>query len=189
MRRPYAFASALVIFPKMKILGAKHWRIFDPAYDTVPRFCTSRDSATDGVRHTSFKGKQHVCAVWWNKAKRNANLNRFDNEWNENYWFAFVRYSLHSPLFFGKGGASFSTFFIHPPSILPISCKGSERAAYFLLSSSFNSHAIWRKNLSKSNLPLVLRSTGNFCDRGRELAINKSSSVSKNSVSTFAPIV
>ncbi len=37
---------------------------------------------------------------------------------------------------------SFSVFFIHPPSILPISFNGSESRMYFLLSNIFNSQAI-----------------------------------------------
>lgn len=69
----------------------------------------------------SFEGKQNCCNVWFNGSKRKVNLNWFENDWNDNYWFAFVRYFLRSLLFPGKGGVSFSTFLIHPPSILPVS--------------------------------------------------------------------
>ncbi|TSC78181.1 MAG: hypothetical protein G01um101433_377 [Parcubacteria group bacterium Gr01-1014_33] len=39
----------------------------------------------------TFKGERHVCAVWWSRARRDANLNRFGLGWDESDWFAFVR--------------------------------------------------------------------------------------------------
>lgn len=149
----------------------------------------SMDSGTDGVSYISFEGNEHACNVWWNGSKRKANLNWFDNEWNDNYWFAFVRNSLHSPPFLGKSGVSFSTFLIHPPSILPISLSGSESRVYFLLSSTFSSHAICKKNFNRSSFPLALCSIGSFCDRESIPAMNISSMVSKNRASILAPSV
>lgn len=31
----------------------------------------------------------------WNDDKRNVNVNRNDNDWNDNWWFAGLRNSLH----------------------------------------------------------------------------------------------
>jgi len=53
-------------------------------------------------------------------------------------------------------------FLIHPPSIFPISFSFSEMVMYFLLSSNFISHAISRKNLSRSKLFDVFDKTDNF---------------------------
>src|SRR3989339_41723 len=74
--------------------------------------------------------------------ERNVNVNRNDNDWNDNWWFAGVRNSLYFPLsrvFF------YFTAFIHPPSILPISFNFSESFIYFLLSSDFISQESCKK--------------------------------------------
>lgn len=54
------------------------------------------DGGTGGVGHISFEGNRQVPNVWWNRSKRKTNLNWFDNDWNANYWFAFVREFLYS---------------------------------------------------------------------------------------------
>src|ERR1700741_4482655 len=50
--------------------------------------------------------------------------------------------------------------FSHPPNMRPISARGSERATYFLLSRSFTSQAIWRKNLRRYTLPVARNRSG-----------------------------
>ena len=50
----------------------------------------------DGARHI-FGGKSQVCNSWFSGSKRKANLNWFENDWNDYCWFAFARDSLHSP--------------------------------------------------------------------------------------------
>jgi len=122
-------------------------------------------SVTDGAPYNTFDGNRQVCNVWWNDTDRNCNLNWYDNEWNANYWFAFVRESLRSPPAPVAGGVSFCTLRSQPPSILPMSCRGSDSATYFLLSKSFTSHATCRKNFSKSIFPAAFCTYGNFCSR------------------------
>jgi hypothetical protein len=46
----------------------------------------------EGIRHTTFDGNRNACNVWWNGAKRKANLNWVKNFDNANDWFAFRRY-------------------------------------------------------------------------------------------------
>ena len=47
----------------------------------------------------SFEGKPNCTCVWFDGSKRKANDNWFENDWNDNCWFAFVRCSLRSPTF------------------------------------------------------------------------------------------
>lgn len=148
----------------------------------------STGSGTGGAWHISFEGSDHVTNVWFNGPRRSANLNWFENDWNDNYWFAFVRYSLHSLLFL-CGRVSFSTFLIHPPSMRPMLLSGSEKMIYFRLSNTLSSQVSWRKNFSISNLPLAFKSIGSFCVRLIAPATNNNSMVSIKSVSIFAPSV
>jgi RES domain-containing protein len=39
----------------------------------------------------SFRGRRQVPCAWWFDSWRWAYLRWFDNDWNDNYWFAFVR--------------------------------------------------------------------------------------------------
>jgi hypothetical protein len=61
-----------------------------------------------------FEGNRQVCNVWWNDAKRKANLNWTDNVGNANDWFVFACYFLRSPAV--EAGVSVSIFRVHPPS-------------------------------------------------------------------------
>lgn len=38
-----------------------------------------------------FGGRQHVCSVWWYRSERRVGLGWFDDDWDDYYWFAFVR--------------------------------------------------------------------------------------------------
>ena len=49
----------------------------------------STSSVTDGSSHNLAAFNR------WNDDERNVNVNRNDNDWNDNWWFAGVRNSLH----------------------------------------------------------------------------------------------
>jgi hypothetical protein len=51
----------------------------------------STASGPEGIPHGTFERKRRVCNADFNDAKRKANLNWFDNEWNDNDWFGFFR--------------------------------------------------------------------------------------------------
>lgn len=83
----------------------------------------------------------------------------------------------------------YESCFIQPPSILPVSSNFSERAIYFFVSNDLISHAIWRKNLSKSSLvtaPFILISLS--C-RVINAAEKIYSIISRKNKSIFAPSV
>ena len=87
-----------------------------------------------------MEGTLYIFATFnqWNDDERNVNVNRNDNDWNDNWWFAGVCYSLlFSPI---QGEFCFVSCPFQPPSIFPISSKGPERAMYFLSSIDFVSH-------------------------------------------------
>src|SRR3989338_7101370 len=66
--------------------------------------------------------------------------------------------SLHIPASFLKGaGFSFISCPCHPPSILPTSSSGSERAIYFLLSSDLDSKSTRRRTFAVSNFRIATR--------------------------------
>ena len=77
------------------------------------------------VSHTRSVGEVngicHVVYLYRNGAKRNLNLNYWDDDWNANYRFLAVRHSRYfSPdTFWGVFSRSWR---FHPPSILPASC-------------------------------------------------------------------
>jgi hypothetical protein len=59
----------------------------------------SRGGGIDDILRISVwqnpNGNRNVPYLNWNDAKRNLNLNWFENDWNENYRFAAVRNSLY----------------------------------------------------------------------------------------------
>ena len=124
----------------------------------------SMSSGIGDISHNTFEGKRQVCNIWWNDAKRNANLNWFGNDFNGNYWFAFVRNSLRSSATF-VAEVSCCRLRSHPPSILPMSPRGSESTAYCFVSKSFTSQATCKKNLSRSIFPAAFCTKGSFCSR------------------------
>jgi len=103
----------------------------------------SEDTLHNGSVWQNPNGNRNVVYLNRNDVKRKANLNWFDNDWDGACRFAAVRKFLYFP-------ATISGFFyglgisdpIHPPSILPISSKCSERIIYFLLSIDFISQEI-----------------------------------------------
>lgn len=126
-------------------------------------------------------GNRNVVCLNRNDAKRNADLNLFENDWNDNWRFAAVRNSLYFP---AAVGGVFSDLDrrdpIQPPSIRPISSKCSERIMYFLLSTDFISQEICKKNFNSSSLAFAFLKKGNFCSRVSRLAMKIFSVVSTN---------
>ena len=133
----------------------------------------------------------------WNDDERNVNVNRNDNDWNDNWWFAGVRKSLHFPVLLKGAGfclsrvnsADFVSCPFHPPSIFPMSSKGKERAIYFLFSNDFVSQRTSSKILTVSNFLIANRTYGCFSLGDRKLAIETASMISTNKVSILWPKV
>lgn len=55
----------------------------------------------------------------WNDDERNVNVNRNDNKWNDNWWFAGRRYYLRFSLGFRLREFCLLSCPIQPPNILP----------------------------------------------------------------------
>lgn len=65
---------------------------FDPTYDTAPRVFKEQWCGWVLARtRQDMDGNRNILVLNENDAKRNLNLNWFDNRWNRNYRFAFVR--------------------------------------------------------------------------------------------------
>jgi len=75
----------------------------------------------------------------WND-ERDVNVNRNDNDWNDNWWFAGRRNLLHFSPGFLPGEFCLKSWPLQPPSILPISFSGVETVMYALLWIDFVSH-------------------------------------------------
>lgn len=92
---------------------------------------------------------RHVAYFNWNGKRWVLNFNWLDNNFNDDDRFVRPRYYLLTlPVI---GGVSFVSCLCHPPSILPISAKGSASRENFLLSIALSSQAIRMKNLSRSS--------------------------------------
>ncbi|KKR62812.1 MAG: hypothetical protein UU01_C0002G0035 [Parcubacteria group bacterium GW2011_GWA2_40_37] len=65
------------------------------------------------------------------------------------------------------GGVFFSRPFFQPPSILPISCKCSDRAEYFSFGMHLFPQAICRKNFMPSSLEIAMMRRGILVSGGR----------------------
>ncbi len=122
----------------------------------------------------------------WNDDERNVNVNRNDNDWNDNWWFAGLRNFLYISAFLAE---FYLTVFIQPPSILPISSNFSDRRIYFLLSRDFISQAICRKNLSRSSFTELLFRKISFSVLLEYVALIIFSMASKKSESILFPKV
>lgn len=72
-----------------------------------------------------------------------------------------------------------------PPSILPISSKGKDSAAYFLLSSDLASHSTISKILRVSVFLIANLTHGCFSSLLKKLAIEMASMISIHKLSTF----
>lgn len=101
----------------------------------------------DGFLHES--ALVLVANVNWNSSKWNVNDWDLDEngQWNAGNR-VFSRNRIFSPVYLA--GVFDRIPFRHPPSILPVSSIGSERAIYFFVSICLCSHAICRKNLTRS---------------------------------------
>lgn len=142
----------------------------------------SLNDSMDGIPHSTTAFNQ------WNDDERNVNVNRNDNDWNDNWWFAGVRDSLHfSPRASGVEFLISCPF--QPPSILPTSSSGMESAAYFFVSSDFVSQSIKRKIFNVSSFRIASRTHGCFSVLGRNPALATASISATNSLSILFPSV
>ena len=112
-------------------------------------------------------GSLRAVNVNWNSDGWNANASSVENpnKWNDGNR-VFSRNCCILPLFY-MAEVLFSTPFLQPPSIFPISFRCSEREIYFLLSIVFISHATCKKNLSASSFITPFLRQGNFSCFGR----------------------
>ncbi len=132
-----------------------------------------------------------LCTLWpafnrWND-KPNVNVNRNDNDWNDNWWFAGVRNSLHFSPALPVGEFCLISCPLQPPSILPISFKLFERLIYFLSSSDLVSQRIMRNTLIVSTFLSAKRTYGSFSCRERKAAVTMASTASTKIVSIRCP--
>lgn len=137
----------------------------------------SRDSGRGDISYKSAIFNR------WND-ERNVNVNRNDNDWNDNWWFAGLRYSLHfsliNPLF---GRVFFFSCPCQPPSMRPISSVFTERARYFLVSSDLLSQRIISRTFRVSIFLIANLIYGSFSSGERKTAVVTYSRVSTKSVS------
>ena len=111
------------------------------------------------------------------------NVNRNDNGWDDNWWFAGVRYSLLFSPYLGE--FCFVSCPLQPPSILPISSNFTDRTAYLLSSRDFVSHS----TISSMQRVFIFRiaslTQGIFSSFDKKLAIEIASIISTNRPSIF----
>ena len=153
-------------------------RHYDAGFDTALRVFEGQWNRWDSIQcYATFNR--------WND-KRKVNVNRNDNDWNDNWWFAGVRNSLHfSPYFLGE--FCFVSWPFHPPSILPISSSITDRVIYFLSSKDFVSQRIMRSTRKVSAFLIANRTYGCFSSRDKKLAAEIASITSTNKVSIRWP--
>ncbi len=106
----------------------------------------------------------------WNDGKRNVNVNRNDNDWNDNWWGCGVRKSFHFSPGFLSGEFCFMSCPCQPPSCLPAEVKGSDKAIYFLVSNALISHSIYARNFKTSREIMDFLTKGCFSCFSRKLA-------------------
>lgn len=101
----------------------------------------------------------------------NNNNGDADNQWNPDNSFAF---SVRNPLHFSPdvvpGEFCFTSWPDQPPSIRPTSSSGRESAAYFFVSSDFDSQSTSRRIFTVSSLRMARRTNGSFSCFGVKLA-------------------
>ncbi len=101
-----------------------------------------------------------VFAYWNDGWKFNANPISNPNDWNADNQ-VFGRNYFFSPT--AAVGVFASKPFFQPPTILPTSTNGADRAVNFLLSMALSSQAICKKNLSESSLTLARWTITGLC--------------------------
>lgn len=118
-----------------------------------------------------------------------------DNVWNpDNRWLFVSRNLLHfSPsrddflVAWFAGEFCFVSWPFQPPSILPISFKGTDRTTYFLLSRDLVSHKANIKTMRVFNFLIASLTHGCFSSLFKKPAIETDSIISTNSSSIFWP--
>lgn len=166
---------------KMKILGATRSGITMP--NTIQAGEHSMAGGTDGASHACY-------AIFnrWND-ERNVNVSRNDNDWNDNWWFAGLRNSLHFER--PPRGCSFclTVWPYHPPSCLPASSRGIESAPYLFVSSEPVSQRIMSRIFNVSSFRSASRIHGSFSLLSRKVAEEAASMHSTKSPSMRVPRV
>ena len=143
----------------------------------------SRDGDMDGTSYNSTVFNR------WND-DRNVNVNRNDNRWNDNWWFAGCRNSLHFSLaLYCTGEFCLVSCPFHPPSIFPTSSSGIESATYSFVSSDSVSQSISKNIFNVSSFRMASRTHGCFSAFERNVALATASIKQTNSTSTFPPKV
>src|SRR3989338_3392576 len=141
----------------------------------------SMGSGTDGTSHKFATFNR------WDD-ERKLNVNRNDNDWNDNWWFAGVRNSLY----FSSASAEefcFCSCPAQPPSILPMSSSCVERAIYFLSRSDFVSHKIISNSKRVFSFRIATATNSSFLSRGKNSAPEIASIMSINTASSLSPTV
>ena len=115
----------------------------------------------------------------------NVNVNSVANlnEWNAGNQVLSKFFSFKNPAYW------VFVCLCQPPSILPTSFRGSDRAMYFLLSSSPISQTICSMNFRISKVSEACVRRYNFCSRFLKLAERSCLIVSRNRLSMSNPIV
>jgi len=121
-----------------------------------------------------------------NSDERKVNVNRNDNDWNGNIWFAGRRNSLHFSLV-QTGEFSFTNLLCHPPKSLPKFSIFSDKAINFLLSRLFISQRTISNTFKVSVFRIANFTQGNFFSFGKNPAVETASIISTNNLSIFAP--
>lgn len=134
-------------------------------------------------------GTSYICYAAFNDLDddRNVNVNRNDNDWNDDWWVAGVRKSLHFLNTSYFGGICFSVCPSHPPSIRPISSNLVEMSIYFFVSIDLVSQSICNSNFRVSSLRMARRRYGGLSDLGRKAAADIASIVSIHNMSILTP--
>lgn len=123
----------------------------------------------------------------WN-GKRNVNVNRNGNDWNDNWLLAGVRNLLHFSLYLNKlGEFSFSNFPCQPPNILPTSSNFKDNSLYFLVSISLFSQPTNKSIFIVSNFLIANFRNGNLSCLFKKTDADTASNNSTNKTSIFRP--
>ena len=102
--------------------------------------------------------------------ERNVNVNRNDNDWNDNWWFAGVRSSFHFSPDFLSGEFCFMICPCQPPSCLPATASDSDRTVNFFVSRALISQRIYKRNFRVSSEIIAFLIKGCFSCFSKKLA-------------------
>jgi len=189
MREATVSRSVLLSFPKRK----------DTRYGALRDLISRRQYNPKNIRRVvvwamsctlwhDSNGNRNVPYLNWNGDKWCLSWIWLDDDnWNSNDRLVRPRCYLSSPAY--TAGVSLSIFRCQPPIILPISLSGSEIRMYFLLSSTFVSQAMRRRNFTISSFCDADKRYDNFFVFAAPAAENTYSITSRKVVSILSPSV